>query len=127
MVFRSWTDTITEGVLKEGRYDTISNQISRDIFNFWKEDFEEGEEDSTYEDNYDFPPRGIQVKAQITFKPGFGKLKVDGGSDYAYIDKKTGERLLVQYDKNNIPYVISNDNKRININNKNQDLNSFKD
>ena len=91
MAFRSWTDTLTEGVLKEDRYDTISNQISGDIFNFWKEDFDEGEKDSTYEDTYDFPPRGIQVKAQITFKPGFGKLKIDGGSDYAYIDKKTGE------------------------------------
>jgi hypothetical protein len=83
MTFRSWTDTITEGVLKEGRYDTLSNQISRDIFNFWKEDFNEGAEDSTYEDNYDFPPNGIQVKAQIIYKPGFKKLKVDGGSDIA--------------------------------------------
>ena len=83
MTFRSWTDTITEGVLKEGRYDTISNQISRDIFNFWKEDFDEGAKDSTYEDNYDFFPNGIQVKAQITFKPGFKKLEVDGGSDIA--------------------------------------------
>lgn len=83
MTFRSWTDTIAEGVLKEGRYDTLSNQISRDIFNFWKEDFDEGAEDSTYEDNYDFSPNGIQVKAQIIYKPGFKKLKVDGGSDIA--------------------------------------------
>ena len=81
MAFRSWTDTLTEGVLKEGRYDTLSNQISRDIFNFWKEDFNEDAKDSTYEDIYDFFPNGIQVKAQITFKPGFKKLKVDGGSD----------------------------------------------
>ena len=78
--------------LEEGRYDTLSNQISRDIFNFWKEDFDEGEKDSTYEDNYDFPPRGIQVYAQIIYKPKFGKLKVDGGSDYAYINKKTGKK-----------------------------------
>jgi hypothetical protein len=92
MTFRSWTDTLTEGVLKEGRYDTLSNQISRDIFNFWKEDFDEGAKDSTYEDNYDFPPRGIQVYAQIIYKPEFGKLKIDGGSDYAYINKKTGKK-----------------------------------
>ncbi len=78
--------------LEEGRYDTLSNQISRDIFNFWKEDFDEGEKDSTYEDNYDFPPRGIQVYAQIIYKPKFGKLKVDGGSDYAYIDKETKKK-----------------------------------
>jgi hypothetical protein len=69
--------------LEEGRYDTLSNQISRDIFNFWKQDFDEGEKDSTYEDDYDFPPNGIQVKAQIIYKPGFKKLKVDGGSDIA--------------------------------------------
>ncbi len=91
MTFRSWTDTLTEGILKEGRYDTLSNQISRDIFNFWKEDFDEGAKDSTYEDNYDFPPRGIQVYAQIIYKPESGKLKVDGGSDYAYVNKETGE------------------------------------
>ena len=78
--------------LEEGRYDTLSNQISRDIFNFWKEDFDEGEMDSTYEDNYDFPPRGIQVYAQIIYKPKFGKLEVDGGSDYAYIDKEKGKK-----------------------------------
>jgi nicotinic acid mononucleotide adenylyltransferase len=41
MTFRNWTDTLTEGVLKEGRYDTISNKISGDIFNYWKKDFEE--------------------------------------------------------------------------------------
>ena len=78
--------------LEEGRYDTLSNQISRDIFNFWKEDFNEGEVDSTYEDDYNFPPRGIQVYAQIIYKPGFGKLKIDGGSDYAYTDKETGKK-----------------------------------
>jgi hypothetical protein len=41
ITFRTWTDTLTEGVLKEGRYDTISNKISGDIFNYWKKDFEE--------------------------------------------------------------------------------------
>jgi phosphopantetheine adenylyltransferase len=41
MTFRNWTDTLTEGALKEGRYDTISNKISGDIFNYWKKDFEE--------------------------------------------------------------------------------------
>jgi nicotinic acid mononucleotide adenylyltransferase/ribosome-binding factor A len=41
MTFRNWTDTLTEGILKEGRYDTISNKISGDIFNYWKKDFEE--------------------------------------------------------------------------------------
>jgi len=78
--------------LEEGRYDTLSNQISRDIFNFWKEGFTEGDKVSTYEDIYsNLPPRGAQVKAKIIYKPGFGKLEVDGGSDYAYINKKTGE------------------------------------
>jgi hypothetical protein len=41
ITFRTWTDTLTEGILKEGRYDTISNKISGDIFNYWKKDFEE--------------------------------------------------------------------------------------
>ena len=79
--------------LKEGRYDTLSNQISRDIFSNWKEDYEEGDKLSTYEDTYDFPPRGIDVKAQIQFTPGSKQLKVDGGSDEARINPKTKEKL----------------------------------
>ena len=100
MTFRNWTDTLTEGILKEGRYDTLSNQISRDIFYEWKEDFKIGDKVSTYEDNYNFSsprhtssfPRGIQVKAKIIFKPEFGKLNIDGGSDYASTNKETGEK-----------------------------------
>jgi len=84
---------LTENMLKEGRYDTLSNQISRDIFQVWKEDFKEGDEVSTYEDTYDFPPRGIDVKAQIQFKPGSKQLKVDGGSDEARVNPKTKEKL----------------------------------
>ena len=79
--------------LEEGRYDTLSNQISRDIFQVWKEDFKEGDEVSTYEDTYDFPPRGIDVKAQIQFTPGLKQLKVDGGSDEARVNPKTKEKL----------------------------------
>ena len=80
-------------ILEEGRYDTLSNQISRDIFSNWKEDFEEGDKLSTYEDTYDFPPRGIDVKAQIQFTPGLKQLKVDGGSDEARVNPKTKEKL----------------------------------
>jgi len=79
--------------LEEGRYDTLSNQISRDIFSNWKEDFKEGDKLSTYEDTYDFPPRGIDVKAQIQFTPGLKQLKVDGGSDEARVNPKTKEKL----------------------------------
>jgi hypothetical protein len=79
--------------LEEGRYDTLSNQISKDIFSNWKEDFEDGDEVSTYEDTYDFPPRGIDVKAQIQFTPGLKKLKVDGGSDEARTNPETNKKL----------------------------------
>ena len=32
MTFRNWTDTLTENILKEGRYDRISNEVSSYYF-----------------------------------------------------------------------------------------------
>jgi hypothetical protein len=52
MTFRNWTDTLTEGVLKEGRYDKISNTISSAIFKYWKQDIDNGAEASRFEDSF---------------------------------------------------------------------------
>ncbi len=39
--------------LNEGRYDSITNKISSDIFNQWKKDFYEGKTKSTYSERYE--------------------------------------------------------------------------
>jgi hypothetical protein len=82
MTFRHWTDTLTEGVLKEGRYDRISNEISSNIFNYWKKDFEAGKKDSRYFDNIN-NELDIDIDANITFLPNSEKLTIDGGADEA--------------------------------------------
>jgi len=81
MMFRNWTDTITEGILKEGRYDKITNQISSAIFKQWKKDFEFGKEVSRVDTSFMFEGKKIDVDANISFIPNIGELRVDGGVD----------------------------------------------
>ena len=81
MTFREWTDTITEGVLTEGRYDKITNQISSAIFRQWKEDFENGEDSSRVDTSFLFEGEEIDIDANISFIPNIGELRVDGGAD----------------------------------------------
>jgi hypothetical protein len=81
MTFRNWTDTLTEGVLKEGRYDKISNSISSAIFKYWKQDIDNGAEASRLEQTFPFRDEKITIDANISVIPGLGKLSVDGGAD----------------------------------------------
>jgi hypothetical protein len=81
MTFRNWTDTLTEGVLTEGRYDKISNTISSKIFNQWREDINNGALASRFEDSFTFGDEEISIDANISVVPGLGELNVDGGAD----------------------------------------------
>ena len=81
MTFRNWTDTLTEGVLNEGRYDKISNTISSAIFKYWKQDIDNGAEASRFEDSFMLKDEEITIDANISVVPGLGKLSVDGGAD----------------------------------------------
>jgi hypothetical protein len=81
MTFRSWTDTLTEGVLSEGRYDKITNQISSAIFKYWKEDINNGAQASRLEQSFPFEDEEITIDANISVIPGLGELNVDGGAD----------------------------------------------
>jgi nicotinic acid mononucleotide adenylyltransferase len=81
MTFRNWTDTLTEGVLTEGRYDKISNQISSAIFKYWKEDINNGALASRLEQSFPFGDEEITIDANISVIPGLGELNVDGGAN----------------------------------------------
>ena len=81
MTFRAWTDTLTEGILGEGRYDKISNTISSAIFKYWKQDIDNGAEASRFEESFIFGDEEITIDANISVVPGLGKLNVDGGAD----------------------------------------------
>jgi phosphopantetheine adenylyltransferase len=81
MTFRNWTDTLTEGVLYEGRYDKISNQISSTIFKQWREDINNGALASRLEQSFPFEDEEITIDANISVIPGLGELNVDGGAD----------------------------------------------
>ena len=81
MTFRNWTDTLTEGILSEGKYDKLTNIISSTIFNHWKQDYENEVDSSRYEETFEIDDMIIDVDANINFIPGSKKLKVDGGAD----------------------------------------------
>ena len=81
MTFRNWTDTLTEGVLTEGRYDKISNQISSTIFKYWREDINNGAQASRLEQSFPFGDEELTIDANLSVIPGLGELNVDGGAD----------------------------------------------
>jgi len=67
--------------LNEGRYDKITNVISSKIFNQWREDFNNGAKASRLEQFFPFEGEDIDIDANISFIPGIGVLRVDGGAD----------------------------------------------
>jgi hypothetical protein len=67
--------------LNEGRYDKITNDISSAIFNKWKQDYEEGADESRLDQTFETDDLSIDIDANISFTPGTGKLSVDGGAD----------------------------------------------
>ena len=81
MTFRNWTDTLTEGILSEGRHDKISNMISSDVFKVWKQAFEADKPHSIKKFYYTSDEYNIEVTAKMLFIPGNSPLFVDGSMD----------------------------------------------
>ena len=105
MMFRNWTDTITEGVLSEGRYDKISNTISSDIFNKWKQDFDQGLPEGKYVNNYASNGFEFKVDATLKFLDEGESLKIDGG-----LEENENENIIYfdfEVDKNVLPGMWS--------------------
>jgi hypothetical protein len=67
--------------LNEGKYDTLTKQISSDILRAWKQDYDSGFKSSEFYELYDFGPYGLEVEGNIEYKPNKEKLTVDGGAD----------------------------------------------
>ena len=65
--------------LNEGRYDTVSNEISSDIFRYWKTNAKEGE--ITFEGTYQHESQDIHVEATLTISPEIEIFDADGGTD----------------------------------------------
>jgi hypothetical protein len=105
MTFRSWTDTLTEGILGEGRYNKMSNNISSDIFNKWKQDFDQGLPEGKYINNYESNGFEFKVIATLKFVDGGETLKVDGG-----LEENENENIIYfdfEIDKNELPGMWS--------------------
>ena len=64
--------------LNEGRYDTISNRISSDIFNNWKSNISNGL--IKFNNTYIFEDDEIEIEATLKQSPNFNDYKTDGGA-----------------------------------------------
>jgi len=102
LAFRSYTGTLTEGLLVEGRYDRLSNQISSKIFNYWKKEYNPIYEDEQVikykfkvkEDNFDF-----DVKAELILDSGVDKFEI---LDYTGAGNKNGRDYIDVYFRTDI-------------------------
>ena len=65
--------------LNEGRYDTISNKISSDIFTYWKDNLTDRV--ITFTNTYQHEGEDIDVEATLKQTPEIEYLNVDGGAD----------------------------------------------
>ena len=92
--------------LNEGRYDTISNQISSDIFTYWKDNITDRV--ITFEKTYQHEGEDIDVEATLKQTPEIEYLNVDGGAD------DETDYILVSFEVN--PYELPQAFKDISFN-----------
>jgi hypothetical protein len=73
--------------LREGRYDTLTRTVVKDIVNNWKEQFDGSEDKLEFEEDYETfnsngHPINFELYATLTVKETKGNTyKVDGGAD----------------------------------------------
>tara|TARA_R110002050_G_scaffold37148_4_gene92366 strand:- start:6159 stop:10673 length:4515 start_codon:yes stop_codon:yes gene_type:complete len=95
-VWMKFHPELKKETLDEGRYDTISNQISGDIFNHWKSNMSEGS--IFYKNTYIFEDDEIEVEATLDLLPNSNNYKVDGGAyseeDLISVEFKIDPELL---------------------------------
>ena len=96
--FRNWTDTLTEGLIVEGRYDKSTNQISRIVFEEFKDIYDQGvkkgeftltvgpDDEDILNTQFEFDLIGV-----VEFTGINGEYLVDGGANAGY--DKDGEEI----------------------------------
>lgn len=74
--------------INEGRYDKLSNEVSSDVFIKWKDDFQKGVKESTFQNSYSTDDIEMDIKATLKFVENLDKLVVDGGvySESSYLE-----------------------------------------
>lgn len=82
-------------IILEGRYDSLTNKISSDIFNYWKKDFYEGKKESRYDEDYYDENIEVSIDANISFIDGYNDLFVDGGAGG---DEETNDFIQVRFE-----------------------------
>lgn len=81
-VFRNWEDEIknkdNKEVMAEGRYDTISNQVSSDVFRAWRTAFgkDKRRKRLKFEEYYSNKDLEFDVESILVLTPGTGKMEV---------------------------------------------------
>lgn len=82
MMFRGWENSRNKQVMAEGKYDTLSNELSSKIFSKWKKDFEAGKDASHFEWFVMDERTGLEfdLKAHIDFVDQ-DIYSVDGGAN----------------------------------------------
>lgn len=108
-VFRNLEDKIKNSenkeVMAEGRYDTLTNMISSDIFKAWKQSFEDGEIVLKYSENYEALGGSIDVDANLLLIKGYGKMEVhentgagtDSDDDYIIVRMIIDPEMLPEF------------------------------
>ena len=102
-------------LLNEGVYDTITTQVSSDIFNAWKEfhDKYPDQEEFTYQNEYELQDKkgrdiDFELQAKIVFKETEeGIYKVDGGAEEGDEDIQGELTVGFQVDPRDLPNMWS--------------------
>ena len=107
MTFRNWEDSIKNPPLQlnEGKYDKISNTVSSNIFNQWKQDFEDGKIESLYQEYMETPSLDFDVIAVLKFINEGESLEFDGELE----ETEDGNTIYINFkvDRNTLPEMWS--------------------
>jgi nicotinic acid mononucleotide adenylyltransferase len=107
MTFRNWEDSIKNPPLQlnEGKYDKISNTISSNIFNQWKQDFGDGKIESLYQEYMETPSLNFDVIAVLKFINEGESLEFDGELE----ETEDGNTIYINFkvDRNTLPEMWS--------------------
>lgn len=109
ITFRNWEDKIKNSdeykkPLNEGKFDKLSNDISSDIFRYWKEQIDSGEDGAQFKKTYKGLGAEFDIEATLDLTFETEEIEVldttgagtDEKGDFILIDMEVDEELLPQ-------------------------------